>query len=172
MTLLWLCLLSQYASFGQADVYSFFKLVITNSQQQILLVNWDGSWEVPGSRYNQPISIRQFIDSIAAHHGIKVGESKLRGAFTFHYASRPSPTLIQYYSSLYISGELKVPSDCSDIRWFSLADAKKAIPYSEMRLILQQISSTKGVTWGGSFKLVGSGKDRASSVLETFYPLN
>jgi hypothetical protein len=169
---LFLLFIIPFVSFSQADVYSFFKLVITNSKKQILLVKWDGAWELPGEKYNQPHSTSKFIDSIAIAHGIVVNTPRISGIYTFHYSNRINPTLMQYYTAVYQKGTLKTPPDCSDIGWFSKEDAMKLIPYFEMRLILQKALSTKNKVWGGAFKIEGSGINRKSSILENIYSLN
>jgi len=37
--------------FGQdkKDNYSFFKLYVTNEKDEVLLVKWDGQWEIAGN---------------------------------------------------------------------------------------------------------------------------
>ena len=169
-TLLLLFAYTQHTALAQADNYSFVKLIVKNKDKQILLVNWDGSWELPGSRYNKNLSVKSFLDSMAAEHGIRVGARKLKGLFTFHYAARPNPTVMMYYNAEYLDGALKVPADCSDIRWFSIAEAEQIIPYPEMKSILKKISSNKTTVWGGAFQITGSGRERKSSILEDFYP--
>jgi hypothetical protein len=172
-TVLLLLLLSMtFVGHSQSDVYSFFKLIITNPQKQILLVNWDGAWELPGDKYSKALSTSKFIESIAFDHGITINSSKIRGLFTFHYTSRPNPTLMQYYTANFQAGELKIPADCSNIGWFSKEEALKLIPYFEMKLVLQKILSEKKKIWGGAFTIEGTGKNRSSSILENLYYLN
>jgi hypothetical protein len=168
---LFLLLTISFTGFSQADVYSFFKLVITNSKKQILLVKWDGAWELPGERYNQPLSTSKFIDSMAISHGIVVNSPKISGIYTFHYSNRINPTLMHYYTAIYEKGTPKTPPDCSDIGWFSKDEAMRLIPYFEMRLILQKALLTKNKVWGGAFKIEGSGINRKSSIFENLYYL-
>ena len=93
--------------FAQQDNYSFIKLMVFNSEGKVLLVKWNGAWEVPGIRYNQPITLSKYIDTLSAEHGISVQDKKLSGLFTFEYENRPTLTIMQYYTAQYSKGELK-----------------------------------------------------------------
>lgn len=127
-------------AFGQNKGNShFFKLLVQNEKKEILLINFDGSWEIPGSRYADNSTIPVFLDSMAIDHGIKIKDPKLAALVTFHHEVRDYPTMMFYYRAHYVSGELTTPSWGQDVKWFSLDDAYKAIPYQEMNYILKSI---------------------------------
>ena len=126
----------------------FFKLLAFNQNQEILLINFDGSWEIPGSRYDENSTIPKFIDSMAEDHGIKVNGTKLSALVTFHHETRKLPTMMFYYRSNYESGELVTPSWGKDVRWFSLEEAYKVIPYQEMNYIIKSIVSENRLLTG------------------------
>lgn len=146
-----LCLLLQSVQlFSQQDNYSFFKLMVFNNEDKIMLVNWGGAWEVPGIRYNQPVSITQFIDTLAAEHGITVQNKTLGWLFTFEYTNRPTLTIMQYYTARHRSGDLQIPESCQDIAWFDIDKALEVIPYEEMRLIISKIINEPQTLWGAT----------------------
>jgi hypothetical protein len=62
-----------YSLFGQEkkDNYSFFKLYVTNDKDEVLLVKWDGQWEIAGSKYNESLSIKDFLNKMASDMGVK-----------------------------------------------------------------------------------------------------
>jgi hypothetical protein len=164
--------LTHISAFSQnePDNYSFFKAFVTNDKKQILLVKWEGEWEIAGERYNQNFSISAFLDKMGSDMGIKLANKKLRGLFTFHYPNRPNPTLMHYYQATYASGTLRTPPDCSEIKWFSLKDALQVIPYPAMKMIAEAITGKPEAVFGGAFK--PSSDQRQVEVLEKMYELN
>jgi len=126
--------------FGQNKGNShFFKLLVQNDNQEILLINFDGSWEIPGSRYSDNSTIPVFLDSMAKDHGIEIEDSKLAALITFHHEVRDYPTMMFYYRTQYVSGDLSTPSWGQDVKWFSIENACKVIPYKEMSYIIKSI---------------------------------
>lgn len=133
-----------------------------------MLVKWKGAWEIPGTRYNQPVTIAQFVDTLAAEHGIAVQHKKLNGMFTFQYETRSTLTIMQYYTAKYKSGILQVPESCEDIGWFTVKEALAIIPYQEMKQILAKITSKPKALWGAAIKKYG---DNRVAFIEGFYEL-
>lgn len=154
--------------FAQQDNYSFLKLMVFNSEGKILLVKWNGAWEVPGTRYNQPITLSKCIDTLAAEHGISVQNKKLNGLFTFEYENRPTLTIMHYYTVLYEKGKLIVPENCEDIGWFTPENALTIIPYQEMKLIISKITTKPDILWGGAIK---KSSDNKIQFVEDFHEL-
>jgi len=133
-----------------------------------MLVKWKGAWEIPGTRYNQPVTIAAFVDTLATEHGITVQNKKLNGIFTFKYESRPVLTIMQYYTATYKSGNLKVPESCEDIGWFTVKEALAIIPYQEMKRIVAKITGNPKTLWGAAVKKWG---DNEVEFIEDFYEL-
>lgn len=154
--------------FAQQDNYSFLKLMIFNTDGKIMLVKWDGAWEIPGTRYNQPITLSKYVDTLAAEHGVSILNKKLNGLFTFEYENRATLTIMHYYTALYEKGKLTVPESCEDIGWFTIEDALKNIPYEEMRLIVSKITTTPNELWGGAIKKTSNNNIQ---FVENFYKL-
>lgn len=63
----------------QNDNYSFTKLMAFNNENKIILVKWNGAWEVPEMRYSSPLTLSKIIDVLASEHGITVQNKKLSG---------------------------------------------------------------------------------------------
>ena len=151
---------------AQTDNYSFLKLMVVNKDEKVMLVKWDGAWEVPGIRYNHPVTLTQMLGTLAAEHGITIGRKKLQGIFTFAYESRSTITLMQYYKAKFDSGTLTVPASCEDIGWFTMQEALSIIPYPDMKMILSKIDTNPDNVWGAAIKKYNDG---SVEVVEDFY---
>jgi NADH pyrophosphatase NudC (nudix superfamily) len=105
--------------------------------------------------------------------GVKIVDPKLCGMFTQKWQGSNPPTIMQYYKAKYSSGDLKVPSDCTDIKWFSFDEAIKTIPYEVMTSMMKQIKKNPGKIIGAAFERY---KDANSATkyktLEDFYIMN
>jgi hypothetical protein len=172
------CVLSllAFSVYGQGqkiDNYSFVKLYVTNDKNQVLLVKWDGQWEIAGSRYNEPVSVREFTDKIAGDMGITVSDVKLCGLFTQKWQGNANATIMHYYKAKYKGGELKVPAECTDIRWFSFDEAIAVIPYPIMTSMMQQINKHPQKVIGAAFERYRDANNISQHrVIEDFYLMN
>jgi len=148
-SLLFFLLFTPFVLFSQNKGNShFFKLLVFNQNQEILLIKFDGSWEIPGSRYSDNSTIPVFLDSMGDDHGIKINKSKLSALVTFHHEIRKYPTMMFYYSAQYVSGDLSTPSWGQDVKWFSIKKAYELIPYQEMNYIIKSIISENSLLTG------------------------
>lgn len=171
--LMLLFVLIQIALFAQNR--NFFKLYVTNEKNEVMLIKFDGEWEIPGASYKSSKTISQFLDTMANDHGITIEEKKLRGQITFHHEIRDSPTIMLYYTAKYKSGMVKTPNWGQEVKWFSLDEACKIIPYGEMVEIMKKINKDKKTLWGGAF-IITYDKEKnmrkGYKILEDFYMLN
>lgn len=161
--------------FGQdkVDNYSFFKLFVTNEKDEILLVKWEGDWELAGNRYNEPLSIAAFLDKMANDMGIKISDSKLCGLYTQRWKDARNLSIMSYYKANYISGELTVPPDCSDIKWFTFEEAIKIIPYDIMVRMMKEIQQNPGRIVGAAFeRFIDENNNTQFVVLEDWHMMN
>ena len=155
------------------DNYSFFKLYVVNDNDEILLVKWDDQWEIAGSRYNDPISVKKHLDQMATDMGISIKDPKLCGVYTQRWKDSPYLTLMQYYQATYDGGDLKIPDDCTDIKWFSYKDALKVIPYENMITMMQKIKTHPGKIIGAAFERYKDANNKTQFItLEDWYLLN
>ncbi|MGB5983157.1 MAG: hypothetical protein WBG46_13530 [Nonlabens sp.] len=126
----------------------FFKLLIMNQKQEILLIDFDGSWEIPGSCYKMDSTIPVFLDEMALDHGVKIQNDRLVALVTFHHEVRDLPTMMFYYTADYFSGNLKTPSWGRNVQWFKLQDAYEIIPFKEMVHIIKSIQKQNDLLSG------------------------
>lgn len=129
----------------------FFKLIIQNEQKEILLIKYEGAWEVPGSRYKGSKTITEFVEDMGQKHGVVIDDIQLKALVTFHHEIRNYPTMMFYFKAEYRSGELIIPSWGEDVAWYSLEEAYEFIPFPEMNYILKNISETDLLQ--GAFKI-------------------
>ena len=158
---------------SQQKNFSYFKLCITNKKNEILLVKYNDIWELAGKKYVDPRTIKEFTGFMAKEMGVEFKDLRLRGLFSFYYNEAKHPILFNYYSAKYKSGKLKVPPGCTDIKWFSLKDALKIIPFKTMTLILDKMFHKKRYTWGASMRIFKEANSTKNDVVmeEDFYPL-
>lgn len=158
---------------NKVDNYSFMKLYVTNDKGEVLLLGSGNNWEITGARYNDTLSIHDFVNWMAQRMGIQITNIRLRGLLTFHYTYRTSPTIMHYYTADYKSGNLLLPDGCDGIKWVKKNETQKLIPFEEMNMIIKKINDCKYL-FGGSFWITKdsiTGK-RYSKVIEPFYRLN
>lgn len=117
----------------------FFKLLVTNEKNEIMVINWDGEWEIPGTRYRNNTTINECLEEMAKNHGITVKEKQLGALITFHHEVRDLPTMMFYYEAKYDGGELTYPSWESGVKWVTPEEAYKIIPFKEMNYIIKSI---------------------------------
>ena len=132
--------------------YSFMKLLIENDKEEILLVKWDGEWELPGDKFNEAKSISIFLEGIAETVGVGIEDHKLFGLYTQKWRGVNYLTLMHYYKADYVTGDLKIPSDCTDVRWFSKSDALQKIPYDNMKFMIKWLDDNPGKIASTSFE--------------------
>ena len=161
-------------SYAQQKNFSYFKLVVTNEKEEMLLVQYKGIWELPGKKYIDTRTISQFTAFMSEELGVIHEDLRLRGLFSFYYNEAKNPILFNYYSSKYKSGTIIAPSDCTDIAWFSIEEALKIIPFETMRLVLGKMYKQKGYVWGASMRIHKEANSIINSVImeEEFYPLS
>ena len=159
---------------AQEKNFSYFKLGVTNDQGELLLVKYKGIWELPGKKYIDPRTIREFTGFMAEELGVQFVDLNLGGLFTFYYNDATNPILFHYYLAKYESGDLEVPPGCTDIAWFNLQEALEIIPFKSMTLILEKLFEERGRSWGGALHIVKSGEHQIDSVnlKEEFYPIS
>ncbi len=161
--------------FGQEkkDNYSFFKLYVTNEKDEVLLVKWDGQWEIAGDKYNESLSIKEFLNKMAGDMGVKIVDPKLCGMFTQKWQGNNPPTIMHYYKAKYFGGDLKIPADCTDIKWFSFDEAIKTIPYEVMTSMMKQIKGNPGKVIGAAFERYKDENNATQyKTIEDFYIMN
>ncbi|HEX8515108.1 MAG TPA: hypothetical protein VF868_02835 [Bacteroidia bacterium] len=174
-----LCFLVSLNAFSQkkeknTDNYTYIKLHITNAEGKILLLKWGNTWEVPGARYSAPYTIDKFVDTLAAEDGIKISNPKLSALFTVEYEDQKKLAVMQYYSASYVSGSLRVPAGCGDIKWFTLTEALEILTFDDMKMVINKIKEDPDIVWGAAlYKRTDRQTNQpVISLKEPFYKLN
>lgn len=153
--------------------YSFMKLMVQNAEGKILLVKWDGEWEVPGAKFNEPQSVFVFLQGMAETTGVEIRNHQIFGMYTQRWVGAGYLTLMQYYKADYVSGELKVPEDCTEVGWFSKEEALKLIPYDNMKYMLQWEMDHPGKIAAAAFERYKDENNVTQfNVLEAWHTLN
>ena len=138
-------------SYSQEN-YSFMKLMIKNQKDEILLVKWDNEWELPGAKFNEPKSIKTFLEDLAKTTGVEMTNHQLFGLYTQRWKGVDYLTLMHYYKATYVSGKLKTPSDCTDIGWFSFEESLEKIPYDNMKFMIRWENENPGKVASAAFE--------------------
>jgi hypothetical protein len=150
------------------------KVLIRNDKNEILLVYDDRrqAWEVPGSTHQGEATVRNVIDMVASEFGITYAGLRLGGLFTYHNPETGTTIVRPYYTA-----QVRGSKDVEKSKWFSLAEAKKVIPYPASVQIIEKLSSEPEHVWGAAFEEYGYTSpmtDRSAvkfRVLEDFYVL-
>lgn len=155
------------------DNYSFMKLYVTNEKDEVILLGDKDGLEITGARYNDSLTVKEFVSWMGERMGIKIKNIRLRGLLTFHYAWRNNPTLMHYYTAEYESGDLVLPDGCEEIKWVRKNKTTEFIPFDEMNRIISKINECEYL-FGGSFRIWKDAlnKMRRSEFIEPFYRLN
>lgn len=147
-------LLSSFHSFSQEEScanYLFIKLLVFNEKSEILLVNWNGKWEVPGLKYNSTLSINDFGLKMNKALGIETSSKhRLNGSFSVFSLGKEKPSIMNYYTTIYTTGTIQAPPGCSEAKWYTFEEAMEKIPYADMKDILNYINEDKCSVYGGT----------------------
>lgn len=155
------------------------KALFRNDKDEILLVFDERrqAWEVPGSSHQGEATARQVIDALALELGITFTELRLGGLFTYHNPETGT-TIVRPYYMAQLRGLLEGKRDTPKSKWFSLADAKKVIPYPASVQIIERLFREPAHVWAAAFEEYGYTSPMTERtavkfrVLEDFYRLN
>lgn len=157
------------------------KVMFRNDKDEIMLVFDDRrqAWEVPGATHQGQATTKQMIDSVARDLGITFTDLRLGGLFTYHNPESGTTIVRPYYTarlrgSLEGSG-VKVEAKT---KWFSPAEATKAIPYRASVQIIEKLMREPEHVWAAAFEEHGYTSPMTDHtnvkfrVIEDFYRLN
>jgi hypothetical protein len=156
----------------QVKNFNYFKLVVINEQDQMLLVHYKDIWEPAGKKYDQAATIREVIIGMAAEMGVQVYDIKLRAMIGKFYGQAKHPIIFNYVTAKYLSGDLVVPEGCTDIKWFDKNEGIEEIPFKPMKSILSTVfNNDENYLWGGSFRILPADKpqDQEMEIIEAMY---
>ena len=166
VTLLILLLFAAQFIYAQQTNYSYFKLMVVNEKDEILLVNFQDKWEPAGKKYTSGETIRETLEMMAGEMGVEIGDIKLRALITKYYGESENPIIFNYIEAKYVSGKITVPPGCKDIKWFTRREALEIIPFEAMKMILTKVfNGPEDQLWGGAVRI----KKEEVDIIEEFY---
>lgn len=145
-----------YAQDNQDTNRNYFKLCLLNDKNEVLLVEYKGTWELIGGEYNATTTLGAYVDKLAMTSNVKVTNTRLRGLFSVYFNEMKKPYVYHYYSARYKSGKMKPPDDCSDAKWVDINEARRLMDYKDMLWMYETILQSENL-WGGSYRII---KDR------------
>jgi hypothetical protein len=160
----------------KADNYTIQRLIVFNTQNEILLEKGRNGWMTPSLRSNENQTLREGLDSLAKAIGISVKILKLSGLYTYKFKDLPDHKEVSYrthYTAEYISGELIQPTQPDkEYKWIKVNDAIESISNTALKAETNQIIKFPNTLWGGSFLYTyKDGKLESIKMTEDFYSL-
>ena len=173
--ILFVCLYSfqAYAQNTTNPNFNYFKIFILNEKNELLLVEYKNIWEPIGGSYNSNLSMEDYVKKLSMTANIQAHDIRLRGLFSAYYNKSNKPMVYHYYTARYKSGEIKIPSDCTDAKWVNLDEARKIMVYDEMVQVYEKILENENL-WGGSYQIVKDASIGTRKVIQIvdFFKLN
>ena len=161
------------------DTYTIQRLLIYNEKGEVLLERNDFGWMTPALRHNTKTTIGNGLKQLAKEFNLDISSPKIAGIFMFIPDYKPISQFRQHYKCQKVDGELHVPADRKDAKWFSISKAIEVMSLPEtqapsvIREMTQQLLYYPKITWGGTFGLSKDGNGKIThQVLENYYPLD
>ena len=153
---------------------TYFKVFVLNEQNQLLMVNFKGSWEPIGGTYASELTIEDAVKELVGKSRVQCGEIRLRGLFSVYYSNKGGlPYAYHYYTVRHTGGEVIPPSDCEDAAWFSPEEVMDKIAFKDMGRVFEQIQGNDHL-WSGSWIITKNRetKERTIEIKKDFFILN
>lgn len=154
-----LSFLKGYAQDSPNDSYTIQRLLIFNSNGEMLMEQHPNGWMTPALRHQTQTPIREGLFNLAAEYGIQISPPKLVGFFLFMPEYKAQASHRQFFRAEAIGGELVLPEGKLQVAWFSpeqvievMGDPNASL-VGAVREMIQQILDNPGEIWGGSFRL-------------------
>lgn len=173
-------ILSGLISFAQEtgnDSYTIQRLLIYNQKGEVLLENNDFGWMTPALRHNSKVTIKDGLMNLASEFGLKVSSPRIAGIFMFISDYKPISQFRQHYSCKSVDGQLKVPENKQNAKWFSISKAIEMMSLADtkaplvIRDMTKQLLYYPKIIWGGTFLLSKKDGKLSYTTIENFYPL-
>lgn len=168
--------LDEIPHYERKDNFTVLRIIIINSENQILMSNDRGYWGMPWVNLTKRQFVNEAIDSMATAYGIKISDAELRGQFAFKYDYKSNVTYRNFYVARYESGTIKIPQNTIEtkfekVEWVSLPEAIERNDNDGIRDITKKILDNPNVVWGASFMVSRTDGDHPTKIVEDFYPL-
>lgn len=153
------------------DNYIIKRLIICNDNDELIVVKYGGTWNIPALRFNKSESYNQALANLTKEMGIKTSKPKIAGIFSFTYAFNSQAALRMFYVANYTSGKLKTKSGWDGIKWISKKDFLKLKNQDVYSLMASKVVEDVSTIWGGAFFLYKKEGKVKFNITEEFYPL-
>lgn len=144
---------------------NYFKVLILNEKDEVLLVEFKEIWEFIGGTYNTSETLQEHVQKLAMTANIKVTDIQLRGLFSIYWNDVEKPDVHHYYSARYESGDMQSPGDCTGAIWADLTKAREVIVYKDMLQMYERAIESEDL-WGGTYRIM---KDREKGTRDVEY---
>ncbi len=141
---------------------NYFKVLILNEKDEVLLVEFKEIWEFIGGTYNTSSSLEEYVQKLAGTANITVTDIRLRGLFSIYWNDGEKPDVQHYYTARYTSGDMQSPGDCTGAVWADLNKSRELIAYKDMLWMYETVLESETL-WGGTYRIV---KDREKGTRE------
>lgn len=153
------------------DNYVIKRLIICNDKDEVVVVKYGGTWNIPALRFNQSESYNQALSDLTKSMGIETSKPKIAGIFSFTYDFNDQAALRMFYVANYKSGNLKTKPDWDAIKWISKKDFLRLKNQDVYSLMASKIVEDVSTLWGGAFFLYKEADTVKFNITEEFYPL-
>lgn len=170
--------LTSFAQETGNDSYTIQRLLIYNLKGKILLEKNDFGWMTPALRHNSKTTINDGLINLAAEYGVNVTPPKIAGVFMFMTDYKPISQFRQHYKCTLVDGQLKVPENKKEVKWFSISKAIEvmSLPDTKAPLVIRDMTKQllyyPEIIWGGTFLLSKKEGKITYKIVENFYHLN
>ncbi|MBV7270318.1 hypothetical protein [Winogradskyella luteola] len=155
----------------QLDNYTIKRLLICNEKDELIVVKYGDTWNVPALRYNQSESINQSLNNLAKDMGIEITKPEIGGIFSFTYSFNEQAALRMFYVANYKTGNLKPKSGWDSIKWISKEDFLKMKGQDLYSLMASKIEEDSSTLWGAAFFLFKEDEEIKYTITEEFYSI-
>lgn len=153
------------------DNYVIKRLIVCNDNDELIVVKYGGTWNIPALRFNQSESYNQALSNLAKEMGVEISKPKIAGIFSFTYDFNSQSALRMFYVTNYKSGKLKTKSGWNDIKWINKKEFLKLKNQDVYSLMASKIVENVSIVWGGAFSLYKENNKVKFDITEEFYPI-
>lgn len=170
-------LLTHAGEAENTDSYTIQRLLISNANNQILLIKHPNGWMTPALRHNKNMTIQQGLMDLAANYGITISPPTFAGMFMFLPDYKHGASFRQYFRARWLKGDVKIPEGAIlKAQWFSHQEAHDhlsmpgKIVSAEKDMTMHLINYPETV-WGGSYRLWKDEGEIRAMITEEFFAL-
>lgn len=155
----------------QIDNYVIKRLIICNTNDEILVVKYNDTWNIPALRFNTTETYNEALIKLANDMGVVIETPKIAGIFSFTYDYMSQAALRMFYVTSYKSGKPIVKKGWDDVKWVSKTAYQKLKNQDVYSLMASKIIEDVSIVWGGAFFLYKEDEKVKYKITQEFYNL-